>query len=102
MHARRRIEQSFVVEAIRDHLDDFGLHPCLPYIVNARWPHATIDDAELPRDWIEQAARACMSVLRQHPWTPGAFDDAGVISMKALEPIARLLCDVRQWAGVER
>ena len=102
MHARQRIEQSFVVAAIRDHLDDLGPHPCLPYIVHARWPYATIDDADLPSDWIERAAHACKPVLRQHPWNLGALDDAKAIPIEALQPIARLLRDIRTWAGVER
>ena len=102
MHSRRRVEQSFVVAYIRDELGELGSHPSRPYVVNAGWPHATIDDPELPSDWIKQAARECNSVLRQYPWTLSEPNRTGTASREALEAVGRLLCDVQQWAGVGR
>jgi len=102
MHSRRRIEQSFVVAYIRDELGELGTHPSLPYIVNGRWPYATIDDPELPGGWIKQAARECKSALRQYPWALHESGAARTVSVEALEPVGRLLRDVRKWAGVER
>ena len=101
MHARRRIEQSIVVTAIRDELGPLGDHPCIPYIVHARWPYATIDDPELPDNWIELAARWFRPVILQNRWGLESPGDVETFPEAALAPIGRLLRDVRKFAGIE-
>jgi hypothetical protein len=102
LHARRRIEQSFVLGAVRDHLHNLGQHPCLAYVLSSRWPHATVDDPELPSDWIEKAALKCDLLLRQHPWDLVDPEGGDSLPPEKLKPLARVLWSVRQSAGIER
>ena len=102
LHARRRIEQSLIIAALRDELGELGLHPNLPSIVGAKWPYATIDDSEMPKNWIKKAAGECRSVLRQYPWTPPRGGDSQAISIEALEAVGSFLRELRKLAGVEQ
>ena len=101
LHARRRVEQEFVLSAVQDILDELADHPSLPYVICSRWPHATVDDPDLPRDWIEKAARTCRRILRQNPWHADPPDRL-TLPTETLRPLARLLRDIRHRAGVAR
>ena len=102
LHARRRIEQSFVLGALQDLLGKLGQHPSLAYVVSSRWPHSTVDDPELPSDWIEKAARKCELLLRQHPWDPETPEAERSLPTETLKPLARALWIIRQSSGIER
>jgi len=101
LHERRRIEQSFVLSALQDHMGVLGRHPSLPYLISSRWPYATVGDPDLPSDWIEKAARTCELLLRQNPWHAEPRDQRSLATEK-FKPLARTLLSIRRCAGIER